>query len=165
MSLINDALKRARQQTGGSPGNTKPPLPSIAPKDPADREKSILTGVIIFLVIAACFLIGLALAHHTVTKIVAESQLPDVAATQPAVAVSILPTNTSAASAADADVFSNLPKLQGIFYDPVYPAAIVDGKTVHVGDVAGSYRVKAISKFTITLANQQGAEKTVHMGE
>ena len=42
--------------------------------------------------------------------------------------------------------------LQGIFYSPTAPSAIIDGKTVRPGDRAGQYyRVKEITQFTVTL--------------
>jgi hypothetical protein len=45
-----------------------------------------------------------------------------------------------------------LPKLQGIFYRPDRPEAIIDGKTVLVGDRVGEFRVLAISRDDVTLA-------------
>lgn len=44
-----------------------------------------------------------------------------------------------------------LPKLQGIFYRPDRPAALLNGKTVLVGSTSGEYRVVAISQQGITV--------------
>lgn len=44
-----------------------------------------------------------------------------------------------------------LPKLQGIFYRPERPAALVDGKMVLVGRMSGDYRIVAISQQTVTV--------------
>ena len=41
--------------------------------------------------------------------------------------------------------------VQGIVYDPAHPWAIVNGKTVYVGDSVEGMRVTAISRNSITL--------------
>ena len=48
------------------------------------------------------------------------------------------------------------PKLQGIFYSPTAPAAIVDGKTVRPGDPLSQYHVVEITKLTVTLKDADG---------
>jgi len=45
-----------------------------------------------------------------------------------------------------------LPKLQGIFYRPERPAALLDGKLVWVGRTSGEYCVVAISQQSVTVA-------------
>jgi hypothetical protein len=44
-----------------------------------------------------------------------------------------------------------LPKLQGIFYRPERPAALLNGRTVLVGGTRGEYRVVAISQQSVTV--------------
>ncbi len=45
-------------------------------------------------------------------------------------------------------------KLQGIFYNPQNPSAILDGRTVFLGDrVTGGFRVIAISPTNVTLGS------------
>lgn len=44
-----------------------------------------------------------------------------------------------------------LPKLQGIFYRPERPAALLDGKMVLVGRTSGEYHVVAISQQSVTV--------------
>jgi hypothetical protein len=56
------------------------------------------------------------------------------------------------------------PILQGIFYRPGASSAILDGKTVRVGDQFRQYRVKAISKNTVTLAGPDKKEFKISLG-
>ena len=174
MSLINDALKRARQQQEGTPAKSPAKMPAILPANaPAERgvESWLLPVIIIFLIVAACFLIGLAFAHRTVTQPVVEvppasADVSPVTSPQPVAVAAAAPASPSPeTNTVTADPPADLPKLQGVFYDPTYPAAIVGGKTVHVGDAVGSYRVKAISQFTLTFTDAKGKDVTVHMGE
>jgi hypothetical protein len=43
-------------------------------------------------------------------------------------------------------------KLQGIFFHPTKPAAMISGNTVYIGDQIGKWRVVAIDQHTATLA-------------
>jgi hypothetical protein len=56
------------------------------------------------------------------------------------------------------------PVLQGIFYSPTAPSAIVDGKTIRPGDQFKQYRVKSISKYTVTLVGPDKKEIQIGMG-
>jgi hypothetical protein len=56
-----------------------------------------------------------------------------------------------------------VPVLQGIFYSPAAPSAIMDGKTVRPGDQIGPYRVKSISKATVALVGPDNKEIQVGM--
>jgi len=49
--------------------------------------------------------------------------------------------------------------LQGIVYAASGSWAIVNGKTVHVGDQFGQFRVKAISQRNVTLEKADGSLK------
>jgi hypothetical protein len=122
----------------------------------------LVPAVIIFLVFAAIFFIGWAGAHNTVRSIVA-AEAP-VTATQavegvlpPAAAVPApepaAPLNPPAA-----------PRLQGIFYSATAPSAIVDGKTIRPGDQFKQYKVKEISKYTVTLIGPDKKEIKIGMG-
>jgi hypothetical protein len=161
MSLINDALKRARES------QQKNPPRGLTPLMPAEtRERNfnwILPALVICLIVAACFFIGLSMARRTVAKIV---NTPEAPATQQVESVSVAllqaPTNTEpAASIIDAQIFN----VQGIMYDPARPSAIVNGKTVYVGDRLGDFRVKQISKNSITLTGPGGTNEVVGLGE
>jgi hypothetical protein len=52
------------------------------------------------------------------------------------------------------------PKVQGIGYSARRPWAIVDGKTVFIGDRVGNRQVKEISASTVTLEDTNGALQT-----
>jgi hypothetical protein len=161
MSLINDALKRARQSQANPPPAGGPPL---RPVEPAKNSSQawLLPAIIIFLIVVACFFIGLAMANRTVTKIVNAPE-SDVTSTPPVEEVSAPEPRPVVEPAV-----SNEPppiKVQGIAYDPAKPWAIVNGKTVFVGDPVGEFRVKAISKYTVTLTGADGKETTVTLGE
>jgi hypothetical protein len=162
MSLINDALKRAREsQQKNSPRNA-------APLTPAERESRpgtnrLLPGLIILLIVVACFFIGLAMANRTVKKIVAA---PDISATQQveSAAEPVLPPPAEIGAAA---ITNNQPKptrVQGIGYDPVHPWAIISGHTVFLGDDVDGQRVTAISRSSITLVGN-GQTNTLVLGE
>ena len=159
MSLINDALKQARQAPPRNTPNTVPPL------QPAHNESSpsavwLVPAIIIFLVFAAIFFIGWAAAHRTVHDSIASAPI-DPATTQ------IVDTATSPiiATTAPAPVAPpDLPKLQGIFYSPTAPSAILDGKTIRPGDHFKQYKVKDISKYTVTLIDADKKEIKIGMG-
>ena len=55
--------------------------------------------------------------------------------------------------------------MQGIVYAAAQPWAIVDGKTVHVGDRFGEFRVKEISQSTVTLEKADGSQKKLGLDE
>ena len=54
--------------------------------------------------------------------------------------------------------------MQGIFYSAAAPTAIVDGKTVGLGDQFRQYRVKEITKQTVTLVGPDGKAVKIGMG-
>jgi hypothetical protein len=154
MSLINDALKRARQQQKNPPPGGPPPPRPVEPQKSGNAAQWILPSVIIFLVIAACFFIGLAMAKHTVTQI---EHAPEVSAVTPeveAVPAPVVREPTNAEPEIPAPVF----KVQGIIYDPVRPWAIINGKTVFVGDRVENLRVKTINRSSVILQAADGSE-------
>jgi hypothetical protein len=57
------------------------------------------------------------------------------------------------------------PKLQGIFYDPQNPTAIVNGKTAHLNDVLRDFRVKAILPSSILIEYGDGSITRLNLGE
>jgi hypothetical protein len=148
MSLINDALKQARQEPPRIPQRPLPPLPP--PDDDSNSRKVwIIPAIVIVLVFAIVFVVGLATAHRTVRNVV-ETVTAETVATQTVADVTaavIVPPPPEVAVVAP----ENGPKLQGIFYSAKDPVAIVDGKTVHTGDHFQNYRVTEITKYTVTL--------------
>ncbi|HEY5042173.1 MAG TPA: hypothetical protein VIK53_09235 [Verrucomicrobiae bacterium] len=162
MSLINDALKQARQ---APPRNTPNSLPPLRPH--ADDSPSVfawlIPAVVIILIVAGIFFIGWAAAHHTVRSIVAAPD-SDNRAVQPVENVAP-PVVTQEPEPPPPPVYSpDLPKLQGIFYSPTAPSAILDGKTVQPGDQFQQYKVKEISKSTVTLVGPDQKEIKIGMG-
>ncbi|MGD0349700.1 MAG: hypothetical protein ABSB84_05210 [Verrucomicrobiota bacterium] len=169
MSRINDALKRAkraqRQTLSGltplPPMAPKPSLPKLPPGAPRPGGiiKWILPGVIGFLVVAACLFIGLALATRMTTKAVGEPKPLAVQQLKPAAIPAPNPAPNTPTPPPPSPPAPPEPKLQGIVYAPTQPWAIVDGRTVHVGDRLGEFRVKAISQRDVTLEKTGGSQK------
>ena len=160
MSLINDALKEARKVPPRTPGAMPPLRP--ADDEPSPVQSWLIPALVIILILVAIFFTGWILAHRAVDDAVIQAnaqvaaqpvtdQIPDVKpAPAPALAESPNPSDT--------------PVLQGIFYSPTAPSAIVDGKTVRPGDKFKQYRVEEITKYTVTLINSNGKSVKIGMG-
>jgi len=150
--------------------------------------------VVILLVVAAVFFIGWAVTHHgnqsdatqaaasapapvavaptpsSPTNTPAASPLPPVpAVSAPSIQVPATvpppvsqPPGTNPAPAPEPPPF--VPKLQGIDYNRTAPSAILNGKTVHPGDIFHQYRIKAISNNSVTLIGPDNKESVVEMG-
>ena len=161
MSRINDALKRAQraqQKTPPPPGTKMPGLLPVASR-PGNVVGWLLPGVVGFLIVAACLFMGLALVTRPVTKNGGEStvlaaQLVNPVAVPAPISASNAPPPSPPPSPPPPE-----PKLQGIVYAPTRSWAIVDGKTVHVGDRLGEFRVKEISQRNVTLEKADGSQK------
>jgi hypothetical protein len=181
MSLINDALKRARQsQQVNIPGG--PPLRPVEP-NPGGGMGWILLAVIILLV-AASFFIGMSLSKR---KPAPSATAPEISPTQQIASVTAeatagVPISAPASNAPSAVSINNQtasisnsipepppqppqPKLQGIIFTPPKPWAIVNNKTVYVGDSVGDFTVKEISRNAVTLENADGSEKKLVIGQ
>jgi len=161
MSLINDALKQARQAPPRNPPNSLPPLRPVV-EESNSVVAWLLPVLVILLIIGGIFYLGWTMAHRTVSNIVAA---PDGNAATQAVAELALPVVKPATPAPPPPLNPpEAPVLQGIFYSPTAPTAIVDGKTIRPGDHFNQYRVKAISKFTVTLIGPDNKEIQIGMG-
>jgi hypothetical protein len=175
MSRINDALKQARQ---AAPPAT--PQPFAPPGIPLRREEKspvlgwLIFGILILLGLAGLAYFGRSSFRHQVTEVaVAPTPVaPPPAAVVPAATASAVsatpavapvaavpPTNPPAAPAPPP-----LPVLQGIFYSPTDPSAIVSGKTVRPGSRLGSYIVKAIDSSVVTLIGSDKQEIKLGIG-
>lgn len=196
MSLINDALKRAKEaQKNQSPSPDSGP--QLRPAEPAPDGKS--NGVGLFLPIAILLAVGLMVlfvwrASHKngaaknfetpVQSSVAPVSSPNSATVAPAaastppeqsapavVATTSAPSNSAPGISAEVSASNATavvaepppkpapPKLQAIFFNPRRPSAIVNGKTVFIGDRFGEFRVATITQESVTLTN--GAQKLV----
>jgi hypothetical protein len=147
MSLINDALKQTKQSQPQNPSSNPPSFRS-AESTPPEGGKWLAPVVIILLFAAAGTFVGLSMSKHA---------LPVSAASKPASGAASLPKLSKPAStqntAAEAPSRPPEPRLQGILLATTRPCAIVDGKTVFVGDWVSGQRVAAISKGSVTLQN------------
>jgi hypothetical protein len=168
MSLLNDALKQARQSQQQNPPSAQPPLRPVAPA-PRGGADWFLPLAVVALVGAAAFFIWLGLTRHKTPP----AKAPELPLTQPAPQIvppappaPPKPVVVPAVSNIVAAVPSNLPppKLQGIVYGQK-SWAIVDGKTVYVGDSVGNFHVKEISPNSITLESPDGSLQKVRLGE
>jgi hypothetical protein len=160
MSLINDALKQARKAPPRNLPTAVPPLRPVA-DDSSPVPAWLLPSIVILLIVAAIFFIGWTAARHSVRAIVAEPEPPDATPSADAISVPVVKPHPVAPPPLNPP---EAPKLQGIFYSPTAPSAIVDGKTVHPGDRLGEYRVKAITKYTVTLVGHDNKEFQIGMG-
>jgi hypothetical protein len=201
MSLINDALKKARatQPMGAASGVT--PGPALRPRSaPRRKGASFLTlAIAVVLLLAAALLVAWYHAGRenlvaraktpavsAASKPLVETALATVPAVQPARAqiVSPAPAETPAAqpvvevraappqivSPPPAQVMpphvrtlSNAPKpvartykLEGIFYSPKGPSAVIDGDLVTVGSEVQDGQVVAIDNESATVVTTAG---------
>ncbi|HZF01369.1 MAG TPA: hypothetical protein VE344_05675 [Methylomirabilota bacterium] len=162
MSLINDALKQAKQSQSQNPPSGARPLPPIEHKSSGGSGWILILAAVLF-VAAACFFAGpMIFKHKSATVIMTNSPEPIVTETK------ITPTNlpeTSGTNAA-AEIVEQFPKVQGILFDAALkPVAVVDRKTVHVGDMAGIYKVQKISRNSVTFQRVDGSVKEIQIGE
>jgi len=153
MSLINDALKQASQSRPKNPPSDPPPLAPVVSTSRGDMSWLAPVMIILFLAAAGIF-IGLSLSKP-VPLVAATHPVEPVSPDQQRVAVA---TNTAAAVpntvVATAPPKPPEPKLQGILFDAARPCAIVNGRTVYVGDYVGGFRVAAISQAGVKLQNE-----------
>jgi hypothetical protein len=163
VSLTNDAPKRAKKSPGG------PPLPA-AESELYGGSGWLLPLLVILILVAACFFIGLVMARRTVTRI---ANRPEPSATQQVESVSAPgsdapPMVSETNMAAGSNSIPMLPpspfKLQGIVYNPTRPWAIMDGKTVYPGSRVDSFLVKEISKDAVTLEGADGSRQKLFLG-
>jgi hypothetical protein len=148
MSLINDALKQTKQSQQQTPPSQPPSLSPVEPA-PSGGGNWLAPVLIILLFAAAGIFVGLSLSRHSL-PVAAASKVKPITASLPVVTKpSLLNTNTVVAVAPRPE-----PKLQGILLTATRPSAIVDGKTVFVGDQVSGLRVVAISKDSVTLQSE-----------
>lgn len=160
MSLINDALKRAKQS---QPPNSPPgasPLPPVENKSGGGSGWTLILAVILF-VIAIFFFAGSSFFKQK------NAPAPTTNPSAPVKKKLSHQTNSMEASAVNTpvEVTGQLPKVQGIIYDVAHPMAIVDRKTVRVGDRDGDYKIVAISNTSVTFQRADGSLAEVKIGK
>jgi hypothetical protein len=175
MSLINDALKRAKQAQDKNPppsASAAPPLYRPAEPRPDAGVGWFLPVMAIVLVVAAMFFIGMALfKHETKHVVIAPPPTNSVEVPVMAVPVTNLPPVSNIVATPTVTTQSPPPlppvpppRLQGILFDPARPSAIVSGKAVFVGDYVGDMRVFQITKSGIMLVGD-GITNELFLGE
>jgi hypothetical protein len=169
MSLINDALKRAKQAQPPPSGPVAPP-PQLRPAEPPQVARA---GAALGLSIGLTALALLALLCVWVlsrggeTKLVAakeqtpnvETAAPAPVASEPAVAAPepvsspASPEETSPQAPAAEPVVAPPPplRLQAIIFNPKRPSATIGRRTDFVGDKCAGFRVVAINQTSATL--------------
>jgi hypothetical protein len=174
MSLINDSLKRAMQARPKGPATAAGPelRPVETPARPRGFPSILLPLCAAVLLVAAGVLFwrgfssgnkGLKVRASTPAPVVAAAPAP----VQPAVAAAA-PTNTVVGTVA-AEPVTNPPavaqspkpepityRLQSIFYRVKDPSAVINGKTIFLGDRVGGARVLAIGQDSVTILTPTG---------
>ena len=196
MSLINDALKRAKEAQPATAPTPEPeqPMQPVGPLSEPAPSRSLppyfLPAVLIVLCGACWFLIkgwetkrqaGLypepvtVLARETGTDASASAAKasqekpgsPSNHAASDATAKLPTPTNPATSNssappqAASTVAIPEAParpqptfKLQGIFYRPSNPSAVVNAKTVFIGDIVNEAKVTSIDRQSVTLVHE-----------
>jgi len=154
MSLINDALKKASQTpTPTTPAPTKEPL-HVATHTPAPRWPLFVVPPLVAVVFAAgTFMVmrgwqGSRTVSAKETQVETASALPS---TTPVAAPAPKPEPpvTNAVAAVPAS-FPDL-KLQGVIWSPSRPSAVINGKSVFVGEKVERAVVTAIEQESVTV--------------
>ena len=182
MSRIKDALKEVEKKQSNQPPGGIPPLTPATGRT-AGGIGWVLPVIIWLLLLAAGIFIGLAFVKRAAepktavpvagTPVVPAPAVPVVQLkpVQPApVAVVTPPTNSIHQTNPVAVVIKPPPsppplKLQGIGADPKNPWAVLNGKTIFVGDSVGDFRVTEISGQTVTMKKSDGTVKTLSLPE
>jgi hypothetical protein len=164
MSLINDALKQAKQSQTQIPPGGAPPLPPLDVK----REPPALWPLAVAIILFAASILIFVVSTHSKKKNAPTSMTntPALAQAKPSrTSVGENPNTNPAATNELTATIEQFPKIQGIIYDPAHPVAIVDRQTVHVGDRAGNYKIAAISRMSVTFQRADGSDKEIKIGE
>jgi hypothetical protein len=175
MSMINDALKRAKQTQKENPPAT--PELKFQPVEPRQEARPQSPQLIVGLILGLTVIVGLgglllwAVAQNHNASLQAEARTVNEGGTgKPGGLVDPPPAPLAAESGAAPAISPEeeqtnsqpalaLPpkapelKLQGIFFNPRSPSAVVNGRTVYVGDKVSGFRVFAITPQTVALGN------------
>jgi hypothetical protein len=176
MSLINDALKRAREAQRNTLPPGAAPLPPVEAPVRGGAGWILAASAILFLGAAGLILIPALLGHKPLPAAsvkapeipapmpVAAAPSPATAAPPPAAITNPPPVaNTSSPQAVAA--VEKLPKVQGIIFNANRPIAIVSGQTVNVGDRVGDFRVKQITQNSVVFLRADGTQKILGIGD
>lgn len=165
MSLINDALKKAGQSQSQTSSTGAPPLSPTEAKPQGASPWMLIVAVILFVASILFFFASNHPKQKNISAPVTNASAPALAQVEP------LPqTNTSATAMASvittnapAEMVEQLPQVQGIIYDTARPIAIVDRKTLHIGDRDGTFKLIAISRNSVTFERADGSFKEIQI--
>lgn len=179
MSLINDALKQAKESQQRAP---LPPTqgPQFRPVEPAQLARHGLglmvpVGLALLALLALFFVWQMAQNGGLNKSVEARAQSPAAqtpphasaplvpaapaapvspapAPASPALANGAAEAGTNAAVVADPEPPKPAPlKLQAILYNPAHPSALISGKTLFLGDRIGEFRLVTMDRESATL--------------
>lgn len=186
MSLINDALQRAKQAQQSNPeGVAQLQLrpADTEPRPSRSRSTALLWGWIGCLILAAAVPFAVMQARtpkspEDVPSPMAAVELnrismPSEAALQPSpAAASQVPEPAAAPDLGEQPVVTAAapvvapppaPRLQAIVYSVAHPSAIVSGKTVYIGSRISEFQVASITPDSVTLVSS-GQTNVVRLG-
>ncbi|HEX4645225.1 MAG TPA: hypothetical protein VH598_06405 [Verrucomicrobiae bacterium] len=171
MSLINDALKRAKEKQDQQPLPPEPPTRSMElARHPTGPGLALPLILAVVLALAGIFLwrwFEKRAPQPTEEKTASNSAIQKPA--PPAVVASPVPiapppvAASNAPNAATNIVESPVPKplppafkLQSIFYNPKNPSVVINGKTLFLGDHVGEAWVISIRQDSATIVTSAG---------
>ncbi|HEY2082390.1 MAG TPA: hypothetical protein VGI88_06355 [Verrucomicrobiae bacterium] len=162
MSLINDALKRAKDAQQKSPAVAPGPhLRPAEPKAAVAPARGMAVPIIVILIVLGGGVFFWLERQKTVEKSPAETKIsaavdpvpPSKPPVQPAtISIPSAATNPPAPTQPTASAIT-MPKLQAIFFVPGHSSAIINGKTVRAGDKVQGFRVAVIDQNSATLVS------------
>lgn len=183
MSLINDALRRKDQEKKKAAAETSEgaPMQAVHPQSQNNPPmlKLILLALIVLVLGLAALLLwkGLETRNELANATAAHVSLPPAppaplpVAPTPAVSVApvaAVPEGTNVAATDASAVTNPAPvvappappalKLQGIFFRPSDPTAMINGKTVGVGEIASGAKVVKIERQQVTVERDGNRE-------
>ena len=175
MSLINDALKRAREQQRNEPPGG-PPLSPFRPAAPRSSYWPLGLGLLIVLLLAGAgiliFLATRPAAHPPVKLAPAVVMTPKPMITpSPAPATMAAPVVVNSPPPATNPLVPAVPpkpdkpQLQGIFFQGSDSTAIISGKLVRIGDVIKGYQIKTISRTEVHLIGPDRTETILTLNQ
>ena len=200
MSLINDALKRAKTAQPAAAAMADGPAlrPDFSPRRSHAGNDFLLPALVVVILALAIILLWqwfrsghsetavhartIETAQPAPPTVVAPAQIPApqtvvvnpqppfAPAAQPAVAVPIppqpAPSNAQPVVVAPAQPVVPPPpafKLQSIFYRAKSPSAVINGKTLYIGDRVGTAHVVAITQESATIVTADGETKVLEL--
>jgi len=161
MSLINDALKKASQTpTPTTPATTKEPL-HVATHTPSPRWPLFVIPPLVAVVFATgTFMVMRGWqSQRTVSAkevVVEKAEDNSSAASTPSVSAPVAPTPATPAPATNTaavapSAFPTL-KLQGVIWNPRRPSAVINGKSLFVGEKVERAVVTAIEQDAVKVS-------------